>query len=95
MTLSPSVKKPQPPHKEMTTLSQTEPQKEACADAPRAVKLSERIRYIHCEGGEDRDSHGVMTFVDKNDVPLFVKEVANQDDFKLNYSVFRMMEDLA
>lgn len=79
----------------MTTLPQTEPQKETCADAIRAVKLSDRIRYIHCDGSEDRNSHGVMTFVDKNEVPLFVKEVSNQEDFRLNYNVFRMMEDLA
>lgn len=59
------------------------------ANTLRAVRLSERIRYIHCE-----DGHGVMTFCSKNGSPLFVKEVQSQDDFKLNYSVFRMMEDL-
>lgn len=59
----------------------------------RAVKLSDRIRYVHCEGDSERGSHGVMTFVAKNGAPLFVKEVSNQDDFKLNYSVFRMMEN--
>jgi hypothetical protein len=36
----------------------------------------------------------VMTFVSKSGVPLFVKEVNSQEDFRLNYSVFRMMEDL-
>lgn len=55
----------------------------------RAVKLSDRINYLHCEEG-----HGVMTFTSRAGVPLFVKEVRDQDDFKLNYSVFRMMEDL-
>jgi hypothetical protein len=60
----------------------------------RAVKLSERINYLHCGGDEDRGSHGVMTFVSKSGVPLFVKEVNSQEDFRLNYSVFRMMEDL-
>jgi hypothetical protein len=55
----------------------------------RAVKLTERIRYLHCEGG-----HGVMTFSSASGQPLFVKEVRDQEDFKLNYSVFRMMEDL-
>lgn len=60
----------------------------------RAVKLSDRIRYVHCEGDSERGSHGVMTFVARNGVPLFVKEVSDQQDFKLNYSVFRMMEDL-
>jgi hypothetical protein len=59
------------------------------ADALRAVKLSERIRYIHCE-----DGHGVMVFTSKGGNPLFVKEVQTQDDFRLNFSVFRMMEDL-
>lgn len=60
----------------------------------RAVKLSERIRYVHCEGDGERGSHGVMTFIAKNGEPLFVKEVSDQRDFKLNYNVFRMMEDL-
>lgn len=55
----------------------------------RAVKLSERIRYLHCEGG-----HGVMTFVGRNGSPQFVKEIADRDDFALNYNVFRMMEDM-
>ena len=60
----------------------------------RAVKLSERINYLHCGGDEGRGSHGVMTFVSKGGVPLFVKEVNSREDFRLNYSVFRMMEDL-
>jgi hypothetical protein len=63
-------------------------------DSLRAVKLSGRINYLHCDGGGDRDSHGVMTFVSKNGAPLFVKEVNSREDFHLNYNVFRMMEDL-
>lgn len=59
------------------------------ASTLRAVKLTERINYLHCEEG-----HGVMTFVSRKGVPLFVKEVRDQEDFKLNYNVFRMMEDL-
>jgi hypothetical protein len=55
----------------------------------RAVKLSERIRYLHCEGG-----HGVMTFLSRSGVPLYVREVETQDDFRLNYSVFSAMEEL-
>lgn len=66
----------------------------ACDESPRAVRLSERIRYIHCDGEEGRTSHGVMTFCSAGGAPLFVKEVESQEDFKLNYSVFRMMEDL-
>jgi hypothetical protein len=61
----------------------------AAASDLRAVKLSERIRYLHCEGG-----HGVMTFIGRNGSPQFVKEIASREDFKLNYSVFRMMEDM-
>lgn len=55
----------------------------------RAVSITDRIKYIHCEGG-----HGVMTFSSVAGVPMFVKEVSSQEDFKLNYNVFRMMEDL-
>jgi hypothetical protein len=66
----------------------------ACSESPRAVRLSERIRYIHCPGDEGRGSHGVMTFCSAGGVPMFVKEVESQEDFRLNYSVFSMMEDL-
>lgn len=55
----------------------------------RAVKLSDCIRYLHCE-----EDHGVMIFVSKAGQPLFVKEVRDRGEFSLNYSVFRMMEDL-
>lgn len=60
----------------------------------RAVRLSDRIRYIHCEGENQRDGHGIMTFSSKTGEPLFVKEIQSKDDFSQNYSVFRMMEDL-
>lgn len=59
------------------------------ASTLRAVRLSEQIRYLHCE-----DGHGVMTFSSKAGRPLFVKEVRDRDEFSWNYSVFRMMEDL-
>ncbi len=55
----------------------------------RAVRVSDRINYLHCEGG-----HGVMTFVSKSGVPLFVKEVWSQEEFKLNFNVFKMMETM-
>jgi len=55
----------------------------------RAVKVSDRINYLHCEGG-----HGIMTFVSRSGVPLFVKEVVSQEDFKLNFNVFKMMETM-
>lgn len=35
-----------------------------------------------------------MTFTSKAGVPLFVKEVETQEDFRLNFSVFSMMETL-
>ena len=59
------------------------------ASTLRAVRLSDRIRYVHCE-----DGHGIMTFSSAAGRPLFVKEVQSKEDFSLNYSVFRMMEDL-
>jgi len=66
----------------------------ACGESLRAVRLSERIRYIHCGAEEGRASHGVMTFCSAAGEPLFVKEVESQEDFRLNYQVFSMMEDL-
>jgi len=35
-----------------------------------------------------------MTFCSAAGEPLFVKEVESQEDFRLNYQVFSMMEDL-
>lgn len=61
----------------------------AAENGLRAIRLSEQIRYIHCE-----DGHGIMTFSSKAGRPLFVKEVQSKEDFSWNYSVFRMMEDL-
>jgi len=60
-----------------------------CDESLRAVKISDRINYLHCEGG-----HGVMTFVSRAGVPIFVKEVSSKEDFALNYNVFRMMETM-
>lgn len=60
----------------------------------RAVKLSDRIRYIHCGSENQQGGHGIMTFSSKTGEPLFVKEVQTKEDFGLNYNVFRMMEDL-
>lgn len=76
----------------MTAVSTTPKDPIAMSEAEstlRTVKLSEQIRYLHCEEG-----HGIMTFSSKSGRPLFVKEVRDQDEFKLNYNVFRMMEDL-
>jgi len=35
-----------------------------------------------------------MTFCSAGGAPLFVKEVESQEDFRLNYQVFRIVEDL-
>jgi hypothetical protein len=81
----------------MTTVSQIQKDLTAIFEADkdlRAVKLSDRINYLHCEGGESRDSHGVMVFTSEKGVPLFVKEVESREDFKLNFDVFKIMEIL-
>jgi hypothetical protein len=81
----------------MTTASTTPEARTVTSEAVgslRAVKLSDRIRYVHCDGENQQGGHGIMTFSSKTGEPLFVKEVQNKEDFSLNYNVFRMMEDL-
>ena len=93
----PNSTKPRNAASSMTTVSQTLSDltaTSACGESLQAVRLSERIRYIHCPGDDGRTSHGVMTFCSAGGVPMFVKEVESQEDFRLNYGVFRMMEDL-
>lgn len=81
----------------MTTVSQTQKDLTATFEADkdlRAVKLSDQINYLHCEGTDNRNSHGVMVFTSKKGVPLLVKEVQSQEDFKFIFNSFKMWEDL-
>ena len=58
-----------------------------CDKSLRAVKVSDRINYLHCE-----DGHGIMTFTSLSGRPLFIKEISSQEDFKLNFDVFKALE---
>ena len=81
----------------MTTVSQTQKDLIATFKADkglRAVKLSDQINYLHCKDTDSRNSHGVMIFTSKKGVPLLVKEVQSQEDFKLIFNSFKMYEDL-
>lgn len=53
----------------------------------RAVKLSDRIRYFHCENG-----HGVLfLFQENNKVPIAV-EVETQDEFIAAVTRLKLIE---
>ena len=57
----------------------------------RGIKLTERIRYIHCEG--DGDKHGLLVLLGVNQWPTKAVEIYTQADFKKFYDNFVITED--
>ena len=47
------------------------------------VKLTERIRYIHCEDPEG--NHGVLVLLGNEDYPTRTFEVNDQTDFRIGF----------
>lgn len=52
----------------------------------KGIKLSERIRYMHCEGEEG--SHGILVLLGVGDIPTKAVEITNQSDFRRFYNHF-------
>ena len=50
------------------------------------VKLTERIRYIHCEDPEG--NHGVLVLLSAYGYPTKTLEVNDRADFRFAYSTF-------
>lgn len=56
------------------------------------VKLTERIRYIHCPGDDNGDSHGVLVLAGAYGFPTKILEVNDQADFRFAFNSFRDIE---
>ena len=56
------------------------------------VKLTERIRYIHCPGDDDSASHGILVLVGAYGYPTKTLEVNDRSDFRFAYNNFRDIE---
>ena len=75
------------------TASATQPAPTATYDpasALRGVKLSEHIRYLHCEGGET-GGHGVLIFTNPNGTQT-VADVETRDELRAELSAFMALE---
>lgn len=57
----------------------------------KAVSLSPRIRYFHCDGGEE-GAHGVLVLLAGSGFPTQAIEIETQDDFKIEFENFRLIE---
>ena len=57
----------------------------------KGVKLTERIRYMHCE--EDGDVHGILVLLGNDKYPTKTFEVNDQADFRRGFHNFKITED--
>ena len=52
----------------------------------KGVKLTERIRYMHCEGEEG--AHGILVLLGLGQWPTKAVEIEDQSDFRKFYNNF-------
>lgn len=52
----------------------------------KGVKLTERIRYMHCEG--DGGTHGILVLLGISHLPTKAVEIETQADFRKFYTSF-------
>ena len=57
----------------------------------KGVKLTERIRYMHCQ--DEDGAHGILVLLGKAQWPTKTAEVYTQADFKKFYSHFVITEE--
>ena len=57
----------------------------------KGVKLTERIRYMHCE--EDGDVHGILVLLGNDKYPTKTFEVYDQADFRRGFHAMKITED--
>lgn len=58
----------------------------------RGVKLSEHIRYIHCDGGDD-GAHGVLIFENPNG-SVTAADIESRDQLRNELSSFMALENI-
>lgn len=56
------------------------------------IKLTERIRYMHCE--EDGDAHGILVLLGNEKYPTKTFEVNDQADFRRGFHNFKITENM-
>ena len=56
----------------------------------KGIKLTERIRYMHCEGEEG--THGILVLLGRDQWPTKAVEIETQADFKKFYNNFVVTE---
>lgn len=59
----------------------------------KAVSLSPRIKYFHCDGG-DEDNHGVLVLLGSNGRPTKASDINDQADFRFWFKNFKIAEDM-
>jgi hypothetical protein len=59
----------------------------------KAVSLSPRIKYFHCDGG-DEDAHGVLVLLGSNGRPTKASDIGDQADFRFWFKNFKITEDM-
>jgi len=57
----------------------------------RGVKLSEHIRYLHCDGDNQAGGHGVLIFDNPNGSKVVV-DVETKDEFKSQFTALKALE---
>jgi hypothetical protein len=58
----------------------------------KGVKLTERIRYMHCEG--DQGAHGILILLGISHLPTKAVEIESQADFRKFYAKFVSTEKI-
>ena len=59
----------------------------------KAVSLSPRIKYFHCDGG-DEGPHGVLVLLGSNGRPTKASDINDQADFRFWFKNFKIAEDM-
>tara|TARA_R110002012_G_scaffold267443_2_gene451242 strand:- start:1046 stop:1267 length:222 start_codon:yes stop_codon:yes gene_type:complete len=59
----------------------------------KAVSLSPRIKYFHCDGG-DEGPHGVLVLLGSNGRPTKASDISDQADFRFWFKNFKIAEDM-
>ena len=57
----------------------------------KGVKLTERIRYMHCEDTDG--SHGILVLLGNDKYPTKTFEVYDQADFRRGFHAMKVTED--
>ena len=52
----------------------------------KGIKLTERIRYMHCQ--DEDGAHGVLVLLGKGEYPTKAVDIENKADFRLFYDSF-------